>query len=891
MANRPSQFQNFGRAAPSADNATQPIGSSLGNSRWPSNDIWGNRAFGGSRGPNRESSSSRGSDDMSPTGPSGSAQLNPLSEAVPWASRGQIWNSSATTSHRPSASGSASPTRIREIQEITNNSHVFSGRAPLGQNGTTFPGRQRPAGNVEATTSSKYPGYGEAVGDVTENPGLYGAISAPSGIYRRNSSDSTFASFATTRQDSIASRQPETEPHLASTHFSDNSHYAVNQNTSNHTFHTQRPSVPSHSMSFPAEGANRSRLTTFGPNVTDKDFDDSFNRALNLGDTPEPDMNGYTTNGFPNPVSQPFQYNPGSSSWLHEPSSSSRGYGVQDTYADSIPATHLPPKRGSVGGGSPAGHVFRPSLNSPRTFGNTPNQRAESWNKPNLRDLRIPHDIDRQSQYLPQQIPPYFASQLYNANLSQYTNPYEQYAPNSQMRSGVPLYPYAPPIQVPFRPSKDQDPGKGIRSMVLEDFRGNNKSKRFELKDIFGHVVEFSGDQHGSRFIQEKLQTANSDEKEQVFREVEPNAIQLMKDVFGNYVIQKFFEHGNQVQKKILASMMKGKVAELSTQMYACRVVQKALEHVLVEQQAEIVEELKQKIMQVVRDQNGNHVVQKIIEMFPNQCMPAIMDAFRGQVGQLAGHTYVCRVIQRMLEHGTDAQKRELMEEIHGNAAVLVIDQFGNYVAQHVIEFGDLEDRSKMIQLVMTKLVGYSKHKFASNVVEKCIKFGTPEQRKGMHALLTAPSGDGTSELQHTIKDPFGNYVIQSMLHFLEGPERESFIREVTTQCAQLRRWGGGGSAKQIAAIDRLLAQATQAQLDNGTGSRPTVTTTTPSSPGLQGNLTSTAPTPPLTTRQSSPQSSGPPSTDAGPSEDPVADKGGSSLDGQPNSVVHVNEQ
>ena len=87
--------------------------------------------------------------------------------------------------------------------------------------------------------------------------------------------------------------------------------------------------------------------------------------------------------------------------------------------------------------------------------------------------------------------------------------------------------------------------------------------------------MEFSGDQHGSRFIQQKLETANSDDKDQVFREIEPNSVQLMKDVFGNYVIQKFFEHGNQVQKKIIAGKMKGKVAELSTQMYACRVVQK----------------------------------------------------------------------------------------------------------------------------------------------------------------------------------------------------------------------------------------------------------------------------------------------------------------------------
>lgn len=87
--------------------------------------------------------------------------------------------------------------------------------------------------------------------------------------------------------------------------------------------------------------------------------------------------------------------------------------------------------------------------------------------------------------------------------------------------------------------------------------------------------MEFSGDQHGSRFIQKELETANSDEKDQVFRELMSNSIQLMVDVFGNYVIQKFFQHGNQSQKRSLANQMKNRVLELSCQMYGCRVVQK----------------------------------------------------------------------------------------------------------------------------------------------------------------------------------------------------------------------------------------------------------------------------------------------------------------------------
>jgi hypothetical protein len=88
-----------------------------------------------------------------------------------------------------------------------------------------------------------------------------------------------------------------------------------------------------------------------------------------------------------------------------------------------------------------------------------------------------------------------------------------------------------------------QDLALNMRSVLLEEFR-NAKNKKYELKDIAEHIVEFSGDQHGSRFIQQKLETANSEEKQMVFEEVLPNALQLMTDVFGNYVLQKFFEHG-----------------------------------------------------------------------------------------------------------------------------------------------------------------------------------------------------------------------------------------------------------------------------------------------------------------------------------------------------------
>jgi pumilio RNA-binding family len=52
-----------------------------------------------------------------------------------------------------------------------------------------------------------------------------------------------------------------------------------------------------------------------------------------------------------------------------------------------------------------------------------------------------------------------------------------------------------------------------------------------------------SADQYGSRFIQQKLETAMTEEKNMVFDEIMPQALSLMTDVFGNYVIQKVISH------------------------------------------------------------------------------------------------------------------------------------------------------------------------------------------------------------------------------------------------------------------------------------------------------------------------------------------------------------
>ena len=331
-------------------------------------------------------------------------------------------------------------------------------------------------------------------------------------------------------------------------------------------------------------------------------------------------------------------------------------------------------------------------------------------------------------------------------------NPYTM--PGYLGMSGLPS---APRFQI-----RESEHPQVVRSPLLEEFRINNKNnKRYELRDIYNHVVEFSGDQHGSRFIQQKLETANSDEKDQIFSEIQPNSLQLMTDVFGNYVIQKLFEHGNQSQKRLLANQMKGHVLSLSTQMYGCRVVQKALEHVLTDQQASLIKELENHVLKCVKDQNGNHVIQKAIERIPAEHIQFIIGAFTDQVQRLATHPYGCRVIQRMLEHCEESAKKSILQELHVCVPRLITDQFGNYVIQHVIENGEAEDKHSIVVVVLSQLLVFSKHKFASNVVEKSIEFAQEDQRSEILRRLTGQDENSESPVLGLMRDQYGNYVIR----------------------------------------------------------------------------------------------------------------------------------
>ncbi|KAF3795898.1 Pumilio-like protein 1 [Nymphaea thermarum] len=340
-------------------------------------------------------------------------------------------------------------------------------------------------------------------------------------------------------------------------------------------------------------------------------------------------------------------------------------------------------------------------------------------------------------------------------------------------------------------------------SSLLEEFK-NNKIRSFELSEITDHVVEFSADQYGSRFIQQKLETASIEEKNMVFQEIVPHARSLMTDVFGNYVIQKFFEHGTENQRKELADNITGHVLPLSLQMYGCRVIQKALEVLDVEYQTRLVLELDGHVMQCVRDQNGNHVIQKCIECVPQERIQFIISSFYGQVVALSSHPYGCRVIQRVLEHCNDAKTQHIMmEEILQSVSTLAQDQYGNYVVQHVLEQGKPHERSAVIEKLVGQIVRMSQQKFASNVVEKCLTFCSAAERQLLVNEILG-STDENEPLQAMMKDQFANYVVQKVIDTCDDQQLELILSRIRVHLNALRRYTYGKHI--VARVEKLIA-------------------------------------------------------------------------------------
>jgi len=353
---------------------------------------------------------------------------------------------------------------------------------------------------------------------------------------------------------------------------------------------------------------------------------------------------------------------------------------------------------------------------------------------------------------------------------------------------------------------------------LLNEIRAAKSRNQWSIHDIKGYIVEFCLDQNGSRFIQQRLEVADPDEKEAVMDEVIPAIHDLLNDVFGNYVVQKLFEFGTESLLKDLKGALEGNMLKLSLQMYGCRVTQKALESLSYDDLCSLLHEFDQNVLTCIQDQNGNHVMQKIVEVMSISAKEAefkireegladamaekiqfVVDDVLANVETLCCHPYGCRVLQRMLEHCVDSQKSATLDQIQLCHKTLMDDQYGNYVIQHVLQYGRDSDRDSLLRIIVDNdLLKLSRQKFASNVVEKLLKYGNSAQRNTIVREMlkvvreggSSQEGAGSTVLLLMVRDAYANYVVQTAIDVVpEGKEKQMLLEELKANEAQLRNY------------------------------------------------------------------------------------------------------
>lgn len=490
---------------------SQSSGKAFPDSTWRADSsIWGNKTYSAF---NTQTASPRGwlaspgyayqadnrpqgSDEASPTAPSGSAQLNHQSEAEPWTSsngpRGGIWSNQDAMSQGLANSGSTSPSISRG-----ESNQYFGSRSAVGQNGNTLPGLSN--GQTRLNPSSRPFNNSSMLDNEFDSNLQYTAQSKYSfdmagTVFGRGSQDMGFTNARYSGRDNSVSMG--TRPDLGPPSATDLPQYSVSPAATNNLLSATRPSMPHH-VSYPLNG-NIHRNVAHRP--VEQDITPLFKTALNLDehsldvDPTNISPSGYT--GLAN--SGHHQMSAVSTPWPNEYAAgrlSATGYG-SDGMGDQFSGGYAGPKRASMDRGSPAGGGHRHNFSSSRLGPGSHARQDPFISRPSSsRNSVLGQDMDR-----PQANAQFFsAAQFYSAAPPFYQNsalaspygsqstPFDAYAPAPGFRNQLPVssygLPYLPINAPPVRPSREQDPGRGMRSTLLEDFRANNKSnKRYELK-------------------------------------------------------------------------------------------------------------------------------------------------------------------------------------------------------------------------------------------------------------------------------------------------------------------------------------------------------------------------------------------------------------------------
>lgn len=308
---------------------------------------------------------------------------------------------------------------------------------------------------------------------------------------------------------------------------------------------------------------------------------------------------------------------------------------------------------------------------------------------------------------------------------------------------------------------------------------------KLPLTQLRLEILKLAKDQYGCRFLQKKIDEnlvssyqVRVTNFEVIFDQVYPYMCELIVDPFGNYLVQKMIPYCSESNLNLTLEILQYNLCQISVNQHGTRALQKIIDSLSSSSQLNLlIKGLKPYIIDLIRDLNGNHVIQKILNKYEPPDCQFIYDSIIEDLYTVATHKHGCCVLQKCLNHVTPKQLDQFSKAIlrFDNFKMLINDQFGNYVLQYLISINSVDVNYGMFQnFLQSGLVNLCNSKFSSNVVEKFMKNCYNNETVDIaftnlkfELIYNILVGD----LNVLVNDPFGNYVIQTMLDILVNPQ------------------------------------------------------------------------------------------------------------------------
>lgn len=316
------------------------------------------------------------------------------------------------------------------------------------------------------------------------------------------------------------------------------------------------------------------------------------------------------------------------------------------------------------------------------------------------------------------------------------------------------------------------------------------------LSRLTDEIFRLAKDQHGCRFLQKRIdenivlnpqmRMANFDI---IFGQVHPMFYELIIDPFGNYLIQKLLDYCDEDNLNLILETLQFNLFLISINQHGTRALQKIIDRMNnTYQLLLLVKGLKPYIIELIKDLNGNHVIQKILNKYSPENCQFIYDSIISDLLVVATHKHGCCVLQKCLNHVNASQLTAFSNEIltYDNFTRLVNDQFGNYVLQYLVSIDSMDVNYRLYNnFVKFGIDDLCNLKFSSNVIEKLMKNCYNNEQKLIefsNLKFTIIMLILKADVSKLINDPYGNYVIQTLIDIMINPNVVYFVELPTNE-------------------------------------------------------------------------------------------------------------